>query len=29
VPDVTSRMDLPPATPDSAPVPTPIAPQPQ
>jgi outer membrane protein len=29
VPDVTSRKDLPPATPDSAPAPTPIAPQPQ
>lgn len=29
VPDVTSRKDLPPAAPDSAPVPTPVAPQPQ
>jgi outer membrane protein len=29
VPDVTSRKDLPPVTPDSAPVPTPVAPQPQ
>jgi outer membrane protein len=29
VPDVTSRKDLPPAAPDSAPAPTPIAPQPQ